>query len=662
MVNFKKNNKAVSEVLGTVLLLVISVSLFSVVYVSFFAVDVTPNTPSVNIVGAIKEDSLVLDHYGGEPLSLGTKVLLDFNPDGSNRKSVIVDEENYLELDEKQDGEWNIGEDFSLLLSDINGYIKGNPVGVIVVDIVSNSVVMYGTLQEIMQQESSADLGVYSLVCSPSTVANPGESVSVSFTVYNYNLKPANGFEYRIYVDGTEVVYDFKNLNPALEFVFESDVITKSIALPSVDPLNGASYIVKVEIFVLGTAYDADGDVNTGNNDDSFAVALNQVDPEADIQITLGASNYNPSFGSQITITAQVKNNGPGPSNNVNAMFTIPSGVTYASHAQTQGSYSSGTWSIGSLDAGETVQLDLQAKIVLLPQEIEFTQLCIVLDGSHSIESDTFDMMIQGVADAVRNGNIPHVGRVELTVIQFGVNEPFPYPYIPSVVEVGPVILVDTLGQDGYYLNVASEIEGIQKLGGYSPFFAAMQTSANTLKASPNYDSSHRQVINFITDGHPTLKPFQKFPPVSECYELDHGIIVCTETDYPEEIPLDSPSPGIQVDISIFKDYVIDTLEMTEDQDEINGLIVDGIYGNNFDWFRDNVAYPEPGYDNWLPTGPGWVRMVDTSNKIVGSLEHEIHVQSVGREITATVTSDTPEPSGAGVNNQAKITIVPSLS
>ncbi|GAG52621.1 unnamed protein product, partial [marine sediment metagenome] len=63
------------------------------------------------------------------------------------------------------------------------------------------------------------------------------------------------------------------------------------------------------------------------------------------------------------------------------------------------------------------------------------------------------------------------------------------------------------------------------------------------------------------------------------------------------------------------RDYALDLLEMTEDQDEfdVEGI---GISDTNRDWLKDNIIFPATGYssppESWPPPGPGWVRVVDT--------------------------------------------------
>ena len=139
-------NKAVSEILGTVLLLFISVSLFSAVYISFFSIEVKPSTPSVNIVGTIEKNILILEHRGGESLSLNTEVILSYN--GGTMKSILVSNGSYLVNKYKNDGKWNIGERFAYPLSELSNFERFDPINVTVVDVESNSILMTGAVIE----------------------------------------------------------------------------------------------------------------------------------------------------------------------------------------------------------------------------------------------------------------------------------------------------------------------------------------------------------------------------------------------------------------------------------------------------------------------------------------------------------------------------------
>jgi len=135
LIGIKTKKKAVTEIIGTLLLLGISVSLFSIVYLSVLTTHSNPTSPSVNMVCTFDDDNITLWHLGGKDLSLDTKVLLNFN-DGSNDE-IIINKTNLKKIDENDDGKWSTGE--KLVYS--NNIIVGNQVEVTVVDAISNSIV-----------------------------------------------------------------------------------------------------------------------------------------------------------------------------------------------------------------------------------------------------------------------------------------------------------------------------------------------------------------------------------------------------------------------------------------------------------------------------------------------------------------------------------------
>lgn len=175
-----KNLIAVSEVVGTLLLLVISVTIFSVIYLSVFSVDVSPSTPSVNLLGTIKENSLTFDHRGGEDLGTETKIQIMLL-DGSVQ-SYLADPDNYLN-DENLNNKWNIGERFNLNLSYLPNYTRFDPLDIMIIDHKTNSAVMRGTVQE----SRTADIKV--TITPSEQTATIGDTVH--FTVSVQNLGPS---------------------------------------------------------------------------------------------------------------------------------------------------------------------------------------------------------------------------------------------------------------------------------------------------------------------------------------------------------------------------------------------------------------------------------------------------------------------------------------
>lgn len=128
-------NKAVSETVGTIILLGISVALFSVVYVSVLTIYPSSARPSVNIICSVDENNqnITLEHCGGKRLELDTEIRITINE--TNEKFII---EDYLNNDSKENGAWNVGERVKYPVEDITNKM----VSVSVVDKESNAVIM----------------------------------------------------------------------------------------------------------------------------------------------------------------------------------------------------------------------------------------------------------------------------------------------------------------------------------------------------------------------------------------------------------------------------------------------------------------------------------------------------------------------------------------
>jgi len=186
MVKFRKickKNSAVSEVLGTILILVISVSLFSAVYAAFFSVQVEPSAPFVNIVGTIDDNMLILEHRGGDSLQLNTRIFLNLL-DGS-RYQYEADDLDYLNSSYKNDGRWDIGERFVLPLNGLVNYSRFEPIDVMTVDVTSNSAIMMGTVKE----TEFTDINVSLEVNNPTP--NLNEKIEIDIIAKNEGLVPA---------------------------------------------------------------------------------------------------------------------------------------------------------------------------------------------------------------------------------------------------------------------------------------------------------------------------------------------------------------------------------------------------------------------------------------------------------------------------------------
>ncbi|MCJ7572089.1 MAG: type IV pilin N-terminal domain-containing protein, partial [Candidatus Thermoplasmatota archaeon] len=166
----KKNNKdsAVSEVVGTILLLGISVTLFSIVYTMILSTPYSPPTPNANIAYSLNDKNLTLTHVGGKPLELNTEVRILIN--NTLCKSFKVGA--YLDANDKY---WDMGEQ---LVCNLSGNINeiDYSVEVQVIDVNSNSIVMMG--KTLIKNRSP-------IICSPDPY---NDETSVPRTLTSLNI------------------------------------------------------------------------------------------------------------------------------------------------------------------------------------------------------------------------------------------------------------------------------------------------------------------------------------------------------------------------------------------------------------------------------------------------------------------------------------------
>jgi hypothetical protein len=168
--NKKREKLAVSETLGTILLLGITVALFSVVALLVLSYPFNPSPPTVNLIGMVDGNDIIIEHRGGEDLDLDTKILITIADQRVLINDKIPTAEDLLDDEAKKDNVWSIGEILNYSVGNIIGGTHVNPISpyevssspltitasddpieeitVAVVDRQSNSVIMMGTLQE----------------------------------------------------------------------------------------------------------------------------------------------------------------------------------------------------------------------------------------------------------------------------------------------------------------------------------------------------------------------------------------------------------------------------------------------------------------------------------------------------------------------------------
>jgi len=117
MNNMKENRStsAVSEIIGTMLLLIIAVTAFSTVYLNVLSDEGPSPYVHNNIVSYVEGLDIVLEHQGGHPLSLDTTITIEIGPSDDT-----ITVKDYLSPEDKADNEWNVGEKIRYNIDDMS--------------------------------------------------------------------------------------------------------------------------------------------------------------------------------------------------------------------------------------------------------------------------------------------------------------------------------------------------------------------------------------------------------------------------------------------------------------------------------------------------------------------------------------------------------------
>jgi uncharacterized repeat protein (TIGR01451 family) len=82
-----------------------------------------------------------------------------------------------------------------------------------------------------------------------------------------------------------------------------------------------------------------------------------------DLSIDKTADNLFPTVGQTVKFTVVVTNTGPAEATGIVVSDAIPAGLTMSSHTKTQGTYTGGVWTVGSLAAGSSATLVINCTV-----------------------------------------------------------------------------------------------------------------------------------------------------------------------------------------------------------------------------------------------------------------------------------------------------------
>jgi flagellin-like protein len=141
--NFNNQDKAVSEILGTLILITITVSLFSAITLIILNPWINysdTSLPNVSLVSFIRDNNVIIEHRGGISLNKQTKITITI---AGAQDTFNVDEFDYWH-DENSDNTWNIGERVIYP----GGNLQGKRVTCVIIDEDRNCIILDKTLQD----------------------------------------------------------------------------------------------------------------------------------------------------------------------------------------------------------------------------------------------------------------------------------------------------------------------------------------------------------------------------------------------------------------------------------------------------------------------------------------------------------------------------------
>ncbi|MBS3748920.1 MAG: VWA domain-containing protein [Candidatus Thermoplasmatota archaeon] len=238
--------------------------------------------------------------------------------------------------------------------------------------------------------------------------------------------------------------------------------------------------------------------VDTISNSLVFTGTINLY-PASDLGLNVTVFPKEPSIGDEVTIIIDLSNlGGDVGARNVKIRCLLPRGLIHNWNTTTKGKYdnSSGIWQIDKINVNDTETLEVNAHIAVIEKRF-FTQLAVILDGSGSISSTDWDIMREGLGNAVANESIfPRDKSVELTVVQFGEHNP---SYAQT--EINQKIISNKSSDAGYYDIVSSNIKSISQMGLATPTACGIRLATDKIHDSGYFNQENRSIIILVTDG-----------------------------------------------------------------------------------------------------------------------------------------------------------------
>jgi len=606
-----KYDIGVSQIVGTLLLLIIAVSSISVIYSQVLSDDGPDMGTIVKINGYGKGEFIYLEHIGGENIDLDNTISYSI-AGSSNIPSTI----GSLIFNNKEPlDEWNLGEELRIPINyNLKHLDKFQIADITGVDTISNSIIFYGPIE---LPKPTSDLSVDLVIedeNGPPVEREDSLTIIITLTSHGGDVNGSGGVlvNYKI-PEGLKYISSY---SPSGHNEFHYSPETGDWNVGNI--LVGYPAILEIEVTVneslgrtptqLSLVIDGSGSImdyewyqsSSQKHSGSYS-ARSDRDDEGAFRI----NGLNASGANNITIDFWFRKDDI-ESSNLELFYYNGSSYNYIADLDTFGSddqwlhyndiiedseYLVSNFKIGfysSLGWGENVWVD----DVLIATDTK-----TLLDEGFEGESwnwdvnwqSDWDMIRFGLANAISNNNIfPHDGSVELTIIQFGDSY--------AVVEVPPINITSSIIAN----NTADDIINITQRNGYTPIAAGFYLANDQLGTSQNFSSDDKQAVIIVTDGQPNRcsnRPFSNNP------DGPYDSNSCnTET-------AKSSAENARDDLRLN----FDMNNESDSNDEINVLAVGS--GPDISWLNNSISWPNSyiwDIENDQYSNPGWSAYINS--------------------------------------------------
>ncbi len=177
---------ALIELSATLLLLTLTVIFFAAIAYFFFSAPQTSPGPVITITGKLIDNNLVLEHMGGEAISLNATIGISF---GSTRLQIQA--YDYIDTEAKKDGLWSFGEQVIYPMYIHPEYIEAQQIEMMIINSDPASSIMFSSLLI----EPLSDLSVQVSIDPESPIM--GTPVTFTITVLNNGNINVSGVKLR---------------------------------------------------------------------------------------------------------------------------------------------------------------------------------------------------------------------------------------------------------------------------------------------------------------------------------------------------------------------------------------------------------------------------------------------------------------------------------